>query len=341
MGLAMAPATDSIMGSLPPEKAGVGSAMNDTTREIGGALGVAILGSITSAIYASTIVANPGFKVLEQASPEAAAAVKDSIGGASFVATKLPESARAALVDASNAAFVHALDKTVVVAAVAALLGALVAFLFLPARAHVDEPDVAAGEGAELRIPADPEQHRTLARAVLGLLADAGMSSLTYNAISAQSGIGASGLERIWPSRIDAVTDAMAEIYGENPIPDTGDLVDDLRRYADEVATILAEPQSFRVLGALVDEAASDPALEDALRERVVLPRRAELVRRVTRDLGSDDPPIEAVVDELAASIRDRAKRLDATIDDERLVVVASHLLGIESQPAEEASGST
>ena len=48
MGLAMAPATDSIMGSLPREKAGVGSAMNDTTREIGGALGVAIIGSLTA-----------------------------------------------------------------------------------------------------------------------------------------------------------------------------------------------------------------------------------------------------------------------------------------------------
>ena len=49
MGLAMAPATDSIMGSLPREKAGVGSAVNDTTREVGGALGVAILGSILAA----------------------------------------------------------------------------------------------------------------------------------------------------------------------------------------------------------------------------------------------------------------------------------------------------
>ena len=61
MGLAMAPATESIMGSVPPEKAGVGSAMNDTTREIGGALGVAILGSITAAVYSSTIAGDPGF----------------------------------------------------------------------------------------------------------------------------------------------------------------------------------------------------------------------------------------------------------------------------------------
>ena len=338
IGLSMAPATDSIMGSLPPEKAGVGSAMNDTTREIGGALGVAIMGSITSAIYASTITANPGFKVLEKASPEAAAAVKDSIGGASFVATMLPESARAALVDASNAAFVHALDKTVVVAAAAALMGALVAFLFLPARARGDEAEVAVDEGAELRIPADPEQHRTLARAVLGLLADAGMSSLTYNAISAQSGIGASSLERIWPSRVDAVTGAMAEIYGENPIPDTGDLRADLRRYADEVAATLAEPDSFKVLGALLAEAAGDPELGAALRERVVLPRRAELSRRLARDLGRSDVPIDAVVDELAGSIRERARRLDDAIDDEQLDVIVSHLLGAEPRVVEQAS---
>ena len=47
----MAPATESIMGSLPPAKAGVGSAMNDTTRQMGGALGVAVIGSILATAY--------------------------------------------------------------------------------------------------------------------------------------------------------------------------------------------------------------------------------------------------------------------------------------------------
>ena len=51
MGLTMAPATESIMGSLPRAKAGVGSAMNDTTRQVGGALGVAIIGSVMSSVY--------------------------------------------------------------------------------------------------------------------------------------------------------------------------------------------------------------------------------------------------------------------------------------------------
>src|SRR5581483_2954865 len=51
MGLVMAPATESVMGSLPPSKAGVGSAMNDTTRQMGGALGVAIIGSVFASSY--------------------------------------------------------------------------------------------------------------------------------------------------------------------------------------------------------------------------------------------------------------------------------------------------
>lgn len=59
MGTAMAPATDSIMGSLPLEQAGVGSAVNDTTRQVGGALGVAILGSIMSTAYRARIDSVP------------------------------------------------------------------------------------------------------------------------------------------------------------------------------------------------------------------------------------------------------------------------------------------
>ena len=51
----MAPATDSIMGSLPLAKAGVGSAVNDTTRQVGGAIGVAIVGSVLSSTYGNKI----------------------------------------------------------------------------------------------------------------------------------------------------------------------------------------------------------------------------------------------------------------------------------------------
>ena len=63
MGNVMAPATDSIMGSLPRSKAGVGSAMNDTTRQVGGAVGVAVLGSILTSRYSSQILTELGGKV--------------------------------------------------------------------------------------------------------------------------------------------------------------------------------------------------------------------------------------------------------------------------------------
>ena len=55
MGLVMAPATESIMGSLPRAKAGVGSAVNDTTRQVGGALGVAVVGSVMTSAYGPRI----------------------------------------------------------------------------------------------------------------------------------------------------------------------------------------------------------------------------------------------------------------------------------------------
>jgi MFS family permease len=56
LGSAVAPATESIMASLPPAKAGVGSAVNDTTREVGGTLGVAVLGSIMASVYGGRIM---------------------------------------------------------------------------------------------------------------------------------------------------------------------------------------------------------------------------------------------------------------------------------------------
>src|SRR5688500_4472787 len=79
MALTFAPATESIMGSLPPAKAGVGSAVNDASREIGGALGVAVLGSVMSSIYTGNMPS------------QAPAAARESIGGAMAVAGQVGE----------------------------------------------------------------------------------------------------------------------------------------------------------------------------------------------------------------------------------------------------------
>jgi EmrB/QacA subfamily drug resistance transporter len=137
---AMAPATESIMGSLPLGKAGVGSAMNDTTRQVGGALGVAVLGSLTAASYHREIASSPALAALPTASARAA---HDSIGGAVEVAGRLGAAGHQLVADAS-AAFVHAVSATMLIGAAVALGGAVVALVFLPARPPdaAPEPDL-------------------------------------------------------------------------------------------------------------------------------------------------------------------------------------------------------
>jgi hypothetical protein len=140
MGLAVAPATDSIMGSLPRDQAGVGSAVNDTTREVGGALGVAIIGSMLSSLYGTRVA-----DALPAGTPPAArAAVTDSVGAAMQVADRFG-AAGAGLANAAREAFVFAMSRASLVTAAIALVGAFVAWRFLPARAL----DVVDGDGGD------------------------------------------------------------------------------------------------------------------------------------------------------------------------------------------------
>jgi hypothetical protein len=134
MGTTMAPATDSIMGSLPLGKAGVGSAMNDTTRQVGGALGVAIVGSIMSSSYSSHMAG-----AVKGLAPAAAAAARNSVGAATAVANQAGP-AGASLLRSAHVAFINAMGDAVMVAAGVALLGALVSLLFLPARPADEHP---------------------------------------------------------------------------------------------------------------------------------------------------------------------------------------------------------
>ena len=112
MASAMAPATDAIMGSLPAAKMSVGSAINDTTRVAGGALGVAVLGSLLASGYRGEMDSAP-------------AVAQDSLAGA--LALGDPR-----LVAAAQDAFVTGMHTAALVAAAVALAGALVAAVFLP-----------------------------------------------------------------------------------------------------------------------------------------------------------------------------------------------------------------
>jgi EmrB/QacA subfamily drug resistance transporter len=145
MGMTMAPATDSIMGSLPLAKAGVGSAMNDTTRQVGGALGVAVLGSVLASTYSAAMT-----PLVTALPPPAAELALDSVGGAARVAGEIGE-AGAALVRAAASAFVDGMGNAALVAAGVALAGAMVAAVFLPARPDDPHADLSSDAGVILR----------------------------------------------------------------------------------------------------------------------------------------------------------------------------------------------
>ena len=103
IGLAnlMPPSTEAIVSSLPPSKAGVGSAINDTTREVGGALGIAVLGSLLSMGYRNGLGS-----LLDQLPASAAGLARDSIAGAIAVGTsaQAPDGVGAQLVEAAKVA---------------------------------------------------------------------------------------------------------------------------------------------------------------------------------------------------------------------------------------------
>ena len=135
LGATTAPATESIMGSLPLDKAGVGSAVNDTTRELGGTLGVAVIGSVFSSVYIGALANGPIFANLPG---EAREATEESVVAAGFVARELGPNAPMFL-DEISEAFLTGLAASCIVVAGVAVAGSLFAVRFLPARAATDK----------------------------------------------------------------------------------------------------------------------------------------------------------------------------------------------------------
>jgi EmrB/QacA subfamily drug resistance transporter len=129
MALTMSPLTTLIMASVPLTKAGVGSAMNDTTRELGGALGVAILGSFVTSTYSSSIAdAIKGLSGTDQG------LARSGLTGAMQAAQHLGAGGQA-LVDSAKQAFVDGLGTAAVAGSVVVALASLVAYRLLP-RTH-------------------------------------------------------------------------------------------------------------------------------------------------------------------------------------------------------------
>jgi hypothetical protein len=140
----MAPASTVIMTTVPAHQAGAGSAINDTIREVGGALGVAIVGSLSAAAYRSRLgsvlaAAHAPGHLVHLATGSVAAA--DMAGG------RLGGATGSELVAAAHGAFVHAMAMGIRVAAAVALIAALAAFFALPRR-----PLARAGEAEPAKV---------------------------------------------------------------------------------------------------------------------------------------------------------------------------------------------
>lgn len=154
IGLSVSPCTDAIMGAFPEERLGVGGAVNDTSLELGGSLGIAILGSVLADAYRSDMTASIGGRL-----PAAAAkAAGESIGGALTVAEKVTAAAgpgqAAPLIHAADHAFAHAVAHTSLVGGLILGAGTVLVALLLPNTRRTGAP-VSPGEhpAAEEREP--------------------------------------------------------------------------------------------------------------------------------------------------------------------------------------------
>lgn len=149
-GLAMPTVTDSIMASVPLNKAGVGSAMNDLSRELGIALGVAVLGSLVASLYRSDVKEAVDGLV----SPEVAETIGDSVGSLDAVTSSLPPDTALAVSTAVNQTFVDALNVGFLAAAAFIGLAIIVAAVMIPMRMRS-----AQAEGDEVRVVRPDDDH--------------------------------------------------------------------------------------------------------------------------------------------------------------------------------------
>jgi EmrB/QacA subfamily drug resistance transporter len=138
LGLTTAPATEAIMGSLSADKAGVGSAVNDTTRELGGTLGVAIVGSVFASAYSGRLGSTPALSALPA---DIRLEMARSMAAAHEVIEHMRTGPDAVLRGAVDQAFLHGLQIGSLVCAGIAAGAALTVAWLLPARARHPSPD--------------------------------------------------------------------------------------------------------------------------------------------------------------------------------------------------------
>jgi MFS transporter, DHA2 family, multidrug resistance protein len=120
-------ASDLIVSTAPPERAGAAAGISEMSTELGGALGIALLGSVVTFIYRGVMTG----ALDGDLPPDAVAAARDTLGGARSAAEALPDQLGAALITLSRSAFVEAFQTTALASAAIALIAAIGAVLIL------------------------------------------------------------------------------------------------------------------------------------------------------------------------------------------------------------------
>ncbi|KQX81921.1 MFS transporter [Streptomyces sp. Root1310] len=161
LGLAISPATDTIMGSFPESELGVGGGVNDTALELGGALGIAVLGSLLGTAYRDELTDLVGNRLPAEAMETA----KDSVGAGLAVAQRVaqdpsagPQQAQAA-VDAVHQAFAHGVAQTSLIGGIIMAAGTLIVLAVLPGRRGFAKQSAEPGAGTTASEAATAREH--------------------------------------------------------------------------------------------------------------------------------------------------------------------------------------
>jgi EmrB/QacA subfamily drug resistance transporter len=141
LSLVTSPSTDAIMGTLNRDKAGVGSAINDVGREVGGTLGVAIVGSVFVSLYTPKLASTfAGIPNLVQNLPAGVYEIaQKSVGAAYQVAGRSPAAIQGQVQEAVSDSFIHGFRTACVVASAVALVGSVIALVLLPSSPGTDK----------------------------------------------------------------------------------------------------------------------------------------------------------------------------------------------------------
>ena len=179
--------------------------------------------------------------------------------------------------------------------------------------------------------------------AALALCRDQGYAKVTIEAIAARAGVGKQTIYRWWPSKGAVVLDAFERVAAEIPVPDTGDVLADMRTFLTNVVTLFTDDNFGPHLGALIGEAQHDPAVRTALLEQYLKPRRAAVADRLRLAQQHGQLPGEldltAVLEVIFGALYHRLLLRNGPLDQAYAHFVAEIVLGgCSAQPITDSS---